>query len=219
MYAKIVALTVVAALFANGAIHRALSPDLYAGAMPRMQLVPDAVGDWKKTAQWLYSAGMGQYQEYGQYAAGGRVATLSFDHNRTIPHDALHCFTVRAEALESQAVVMLRSVDGNARFDLGRFSDGKSRSIVVSSQCFAGGCVENPPAPRWSDALQLSFWRNLLLPSRYTAIPVNVSITPDASSGPASDAELDQAMADFVAHLDLRPARDRSAAVAADVPR
>ncbi len=205
MYAKIIALGLVSSLVAIDAgrdwLRRAPEDPLQAP-----QLTPQTIGAWQQTARGIYSRGTGQFQEYAQYEYAGFLVTLSFDHNRLYRHNAVDCFLVRGEPIESSTVRSLKTLDGSARFNLARFDDSNSISLVAASQCMAQGCIENPPAPGWADLGRLSFWKESLFRPGYHAIPINISMTGSAAQR-QDYSTMEQALADFVANLDLTPAR------------
>jgi len=217
MYAKIITLGLAASLLdinaGNGWLKR-VPLDVTKGPA----LMPQAVGDWQQTTHWLYPPstaeyplGMGQFQEYAQYTHDGLLVTLSFDHNRLSPHNAVNCFLDKGESVESSTVRSLRTMDGSARFNLARFDEGGSTSLVAASQCLAQGCIENAPAPSWADLGRPSYWKALLLAPPYSAIPVSISIGRSTEQqAQVSYSAMEQALADFVANLDLNPVRHQA---------
>jgi len=154
---------------------------------------------------------MGQYQEYAQYSHDGLLVTLSYDHNRFTVHNAVNCFLGRGELLESSTVRSLKTLDGNARFNVAHLAADQSISLVAASQCLAQGCIENPPTPGWADLARPSFWKALLLNPDYGAIPVNISVASStAQSQQPSYSVMEQALVGFVANLDMNPVRHRA---------
>ena len=207
MYTKIIFLGIVASAFAIGASHQWLRPTP-ANSIQQKWLVPHVVGDWEQTERWVLPYSMGQFQEYGRYTHNGQLVTLSFDHNRLTPHDAVSCFIGQGELIESSTVHNFKTLDGSARFNVARFSAGQSISLVAASQCFAQSCIENPPAPSWADLGRLSFWRELVFTPRYSAIPVSISLSfSTEQSQQPSYSVMEQALIDFVANLDMNSVR------------
>ena len=210
MYAKIIALGLVGSVLAVDAGHAWLrrAPEDAA----QSQLVPQTVGVWQQTTRWIYPSSMGQFQEYAQYAHGGLLATLSFDHNRLSAHNAVNCFLGRGEPIESSTVRTLKTLDGSARFNVARFDEANSISVVAASQCLAQGCIENPPAPAWADLGRLAFWKESLFKPHYDAIPVNISMTMTGNTAQQQPdySAMEQALVDFVENLDMSAVRQQA---------
>ncbi len=206
MYAKIIALGLVSSLVAIDAARDWLrrAP---ADAVQAPQLTPQTVGAWQQTTRGIYSSGTGQFQEYARYEHGGFLVTLSFDHNRLYAHNAVDCFLARGEPIESSTVRSLKTLDGSARFNVARFDEGNSISLVAASQCMAQGCIENPPAPGWADLGRLSYWKESLFKLHYSAIPLNISMTGNAAQQQPDYPAMEQALMGFVENLDLNPVR------------
>ncbi len=217
MYAKIISLGVVASLYVAEAGHRWLVRDTFTDTTPRMVLVPKAVGDWRQTTQWLYPSGLVQFQEYAQYEYQDLLVTMSFDHHRTNPHNAVNCFLGRGERLESSVVRSLKTHDGSARFNIAHFANDGALNVVAVSQCLAQGCIENPPPPAWADLLHLSYWKESLFAPRYSAIPVSITIgSSTAQAQQPSYSAMEQTLVGFIANLDMNPVR-RQAQIEAGV--
>jgi len=194
MYAKIISLGVVTTLLA-----------ISAGNAWLQRTPADAD---KAQASWLYSSGMGQFQEYAQYTHDDLLVTMAYDHNRLIAHNAVNCFLGRGEQIESSTVRSLKTLDGSARFNVAHFANGSTLDLVAVSQCLAQSCVENPPPPGWADLWRFSFWKASLFTPIYNAVPISISIGRNTQQQEQTPfLAMEQALVDFVANLDLSPVR------------
>ncbi len=177
-------------------------------------LMPVTVpGQWKPGARWIYPEGAlmnQQHQEYGVWERDGVRVVLSYDHH-SAEHNALNCFVGMGQVVESILPLRLPTADGAVTFNMARLRDGEVDKVAAVTSCRPAGCQAYPPAPAWRDLLRASYWQAWWRkPDRAReGIAVNLhaeAISPAPSLG---EAALQAALADFIAVLDLAPARAR----------
>lgn len=179
-----------------------------------IQILPQEVGEYRKTAQsWRNAPQRWMIEEGAMYSDGkGVLVQLDFFRRDSQSHNGLGCYLGQGESLLWEHLQQLPTLNGKADFDLGLTQTKEMLRLVAASECRAGGCSE-VPLPLWK---QLSDFKRLVLQlfaqPGDAVVPVSIVLTvPATTRDPALEAALIHQLQTFIAALDLEPARKLAA--------